>query len=107
MNEITTIEELVAQLRTLTIPVAHVVFLKPQVPPYLIYLDDSFEQPAANSEKVATVTTIQLELYTKPLGTAADEETLEALLDTFTTYEKSRSHIAEEGVNVTYYTFDI
>lgn len=102
-----TIAELVTALRTLPFPVAHVVFLKPQTPPYLIYLDDSFEQPAANSEKVATVTTIQLELYTKPLGTAADEETLEALLDTFTTYEKSRSHIAEEGVNVTYYTFDI
>lgn len=102
-----TITELVTALRTLPFPVAHVVFLKPQTPPYLIYLDDSFEQPAANSEKVATVTTIQLELYTKPLGTAADEETLEALLDTFTTYEKSRSHIAEEGVNVTYYTFDI
>lgn len=103
----TDIQSLVTALRTLPFPVAHVVFLRPQTPPYLIYLDDEFEITAGNSKTVEVETEIQLELYTKPLGTAADEQTLEALLDTFTTYDKSRSHIAEEGVNVTYYTFNL
>ena len=101
------ISELLLTLRTLPFPVAHNVFLKPQKPPYMIYLDEAFEFTAANSAKVNVKTVIRLELYTKPLGTAADEETVEDLLDTFTTYEKTRSHITEEGVNVTYYTFDV
>lgn len=101
------ITELLIALRSLPFPVAHVTFLKPQTPPYLIYLDDSFKITSANSKKTNKTVTIQLELYTNLLGTTVDENTLESILDSFTTYEKSRTYITSEGINVTYYTFNM
>lgn len=104
MSDIST---LVAQLKTLPLPVAHTVFLKPQKPPYLIYLDESVDITAANSKGVQTRTEVQLELYTEIGKTSTAEEIVEALLDDLTTYEKARTYIADERVYVTYYTFDI
>ncbi len=97
--------KLVKMLNSLPIPVAHVVFAKPQKAPYLIYVDNECENTAANSKTVNKETFIQLELYTKLTQTQECEDVVEALLDDFTTYETARSFIAEESLCITYYRF--
>ena len=97
--------EFVSRLRTLPFPVAHEVFLKPQTAPYLIYTDNEFEITAAQSKNVLMKTVISLELYTTTAQTDTNETIVESFLDDFTTYEKARSYITEEKVNMTRYTF--
>jgi len=99
--------KLVKALKTLPYPVAHTVFLQPQTPPYLIYLDETFTVTAASSTSIVERTEVQLELYTKGSQTAEAEDTVEAFLGDFTTYEKSRSYIESEQLYITYYTFTL
>lgn len=97
--------KLVKMLSTLPMPVAHVVFVEPQDAPYLIYLDEEYENTAANSKTVNRESLIQLELYTKFKQTEECENIVETLLNDFTTYEKARSFIAAEQLCITYYRF--
>ena len=94
-------------LKTLGIPTAHNVFVKPQKPPYIIYLDNGFQKICANSKCVLTKTKITVELYTKPETVNNYEETVESYLDGFTTYEKNRAFDEKQGLYITYYNFYI
>lgn len=100
-------EAFAASLSSLPFPVAHTVFLEEQTAPYLIYTDNDFEFTSADSKTVFCKTVIVLELYTKGVQTDENEEIVEDRLDTFTTYEKSRSYISEEQLYITYYTFEL
>lgn len=92
-------------LKTLPMPVAHTVFIEPQTAPYLIYRDDDFELTAANSKTVYEKNQIILELYTKLNQTEYFEEIVETFLNDITTFNKSRSFIAEEQLYITYFEF--
>lgn len=94
-----------AELRTLPFPTAHLQFLQPQTAPYLIYRDDEFDIVAANSSNVHQRTFVTLELYAKAQQIDTAESCVEQLLETSTTFEKTRSFIEEDGLYVTYYSF--
>lgn len=83
------------------------MFLSPQIPPYLIYRNDSVECLAANSRTVLKKQRITIELYTRITQTDGCEHTVEDILDNFTTYAKSRAFDDAQGLYVTYYHFYI
>lgn len=99
--------ELYEALKTLCIPAAHEVFLKPQKPPYLVYRSNDYDCTAANSKTVGIRRHITVEVYTELTKTAETEEKVEQFLDSFTTYAKSGSYISEQKIYVSYYKFDI
>lgn len=94
-------------LKTLPLPVAREVFLKPQKMPYLIYRTSDCTITAANSKNVGVRQNITLELYTDLKNTELNQNKVEKLLDSFTTYSKSESYISEQKLYITYYKFDI
>lgn len=89
------------------IPAAHNVFLTPQTPPYIIYRDDNFENITANSKTVLKKRHITIELYSKITQVSNCEQTVEDILDSFTTYTKDRAFDDEQELYVTYYNFYI
>ena len=88
------------------LPVARNVFLERQTPPYLIYRDDDFDYKTANSKVILKKRKNTLELYTS-LSSDVDtvENTVETILDGFTTYDKSRTFDENQGLYITYYSF--
>ena len=94
-------------LRNAGIPVAHNVFLKKQVPPYILYRYDGTDIIVANSRAVLKKQRIAVELYSKPEGLRQAEAAVENVLDNFTTYSKERSFDDEQQIYVTYYKFYI
>lgn len=89
------------------IPAAHNVFLTPQTAPYILYRDDSFENITANSKTVLKKRHITIELYSKITQIGSCEQTVEDILDSFTTYTKDRAFDDEQELYVTYYNFYI
>lgn len=89
------------------IPAAHNVFLTPQIPPYILYRDDKFENIAANSRTVLKKRQITIELYSKITQVNSCENAVEDILDSFTTYSKDRVFDDEQRLYVTYYNFYI
>ena len=88
------------------LPVAHNVFLERQTPPYLIYLDGDFSFTTANSKTVLRKRKTTLELYTSLSGDVDTvENTVETILDGFTTYDKSRTFDENQSLYITYYSF--
>ena len=88
------------------LPVAHNVFLQRHTPPYLIYRDDDFAYKTANSKVVLKKQKTTLELYTSLSGDVDTvENTIENILDGFTTYDKSRTFDENQGLYITYYSF--
>lgn len=98
-------KNLLKRLKSTGIPAAHNVFLQKQNPPYLIYRDDETDIIAANSKAILKKQKIVIELYAAPTAITLSEATVENLLDTFTTYTKSRTFDEAEQHYVTYYQF--
>ena len=88
------------------LPVAHNVFLERQTPPYLIYRDGDFDFKTANSKTVKKKKKNTLELYTSLSSDVETvENTVETILDGFTTYDKNRTFDENQGLYITYYSF--
>lgn len=89
------------------IPAAHNVFLTPQTPPYIIYRDNNFSAVAANSKTIMKKQRITIEIYSKNTQVNNGEQTVEDILDRFTTYTKERAFDDAQGLYITYYNFYI
>ena len=88
------------------LPVAHNIFLQRQTLPYLIYRDDDFNYKTANSKIVLKKRKTTLELYTSLSSDVETvENTVETILDGFTTYDKNRTFDENQGLYITYYSF--
>lgn len=81
------------------------MFLKPVVPPYIIYRDDGFENIAANSRTVLKKQRVAVEVYARITQISQCEHAVESILDSFTTYTKERAYDDAQGLYVTYYNF--
>lgn len=73
-----TFEEIYARLRKLNIPVAYMVFDKPQNPPYIAYYESGGEVTGADNYNLYRNINITIELYTTKKNPQLEHQ-LEAL----------------------------
>lgn len=71
----------------------------------MIYRNDNFENITANSRTVLKKQLITVELYSKITQVNSCENTVEDILDSFTTYTKERAFDDDQRLYVTYYKF--
>jgi len=78
------------------LPVARNAFLKPQSPPYIVYVFSHSDNFAADSKVYLKRDTYQVELYTEKKDTALEEK-LEGIFDEYgLVYDKAETYLESE-----------